>query len=54
MSSVHPTSSDDVAWGSGGLVDEKKGNVGHRSVEASVNPGHERVSSYGDVWDVKR
>jgi hypothetical protein len=55
VSSVRPqTSSDDVAWGSGGLVDEKMGNVGHRSVEASVKPGHERVSSYGDVWDVKR
>lgn len=48
-SSVHPkTSSEDMAWGSGGLVqDEKLGRAGHRSVEASLKPGHDRVSSYG-------
>ena len=51
VSSVHPmTSSEDIAWGSGGLVeDEKLGRVGHRSVEASVKPGHDRVSSYGHL-----
>jgi len=48
VSSVHPmNSSEDMAWGSGGLVDEKLGTTGHRSVEASVKPGHERSSSYG-------
>jgi hypothetical protein len=48
-SSVYPVnSSEDMgAWGSGGLVDEKLGTAGHRSVEASVKPGHERTSSYG-------
>jgi hypothetical protein len=51
VSSVHPEkSSEDVAWVSGGSgEDEKLGRVGHRSVEASVKPGHERVSSYGRV-----
>jgi len=48
VSSVHPmNSSEEMAWGSGGLVDEKLGTTGHRSVEASVKPGHERSSSYG-------
>jgi hypothetical protein len=50
LSSVHPmTSSEDMAWGSGGLVDdEKMGTAGHRSVESNiVKPGHERTSSYG-------
>jgi hypothetical protein len=52
VSSVHPEkSSDDVAaWGSGSSGEnEKLGRAGHRSVEASVKPGHERVSSYGRV-----
>ena len=48
VSSVHPTrSTEDMAWGSNGLEDEKLGRVGHRSVEASVKPGHERSSSHG-------
>lgn len=46
--SVDPVnSSEDMAWGARGLVDEKLGTAGHRSVEASVKPGHERASSYG-------
>jgi hypothetical protein len=48
VSSVHPVnSSEDMAWAAGGLVDEKLGIAGHRSVEASVKPGHERKSSHG-------
>lgn len=49
VSSVYPanTSEQMGPWGSGGLVDEKLGTAGHRSVEASVKPGHERTSSYG-------
>lgn len=55
VSSVHPmNSSEDMAWSAGGVVDEKYGRVGHRSVEASVKPGHERASSYGYVQDAKR
>jgi len=51
VSSVHPEkSSDNLGWGSGGSAeDEKIGRVGHRSVEASVKPGHERISSHGRV-----
>lgn len=52
VSSVHPEKSSDDLRGS-----EKIGNAGHRSVEASVKPGHERVSSYGRVsgyGDAKR
>ena len=45
VSSVHPVSED--VWAAGGLADEKYGHVGHQSVDASVNPGHERTSSYG-------
>jgi hypothetical protein len=45
VSSVHPVSED--VWAAGGLTDEKYGHVGHQSVDASVNPGHERASSYG-------
>jgi hypothetical protein len=48
VSSVQPAqSTEDMAWESGRVVDEKLQNVGHRSVEASVKPGHERTSSYG-------
>lgn len=48
VSSVHPEkSSEDVVFASG--ANEKIKNVGHRSVEASYQPGHERVSSYGRV-----
>jgi len=49
VSSVHPEkSSDDLAFASSS-DGEKIKNVGHRSVEASYQPGHERVSSYGRV-----
>lgn len=48
VSSLYPiNSSEHMAWGAGGLADEKVGQAGHRSVEASVKPGHERSSSYG-------
>jgi hypothetical protein len=54
VSSVYPmNNSEDMAWSAGGLVEEKYGHGGHRSVEASVKPGHERSSSYGYV-DGKR
>ncbi|KAL3427145.1 plasma membrane fusion protein prm1 [Phlyctema vagabunda] len=46
VSSVHPMTSSDDMWGAN-AANEKVGHVGHRSVEASVKPGHERVSSYG-------
>ena len=49
ISSVHPMQSSEDVWATGGLVDEKYGYVGHRSVDASVKPGHERASSYGYV-----
>jgi len=50
VSSVGPvSSSEDVAWGAGALGDEKVRSTGHRSVEASYKPGHDRVSSYGHV-----
>jgi len=57
VSSVHLVSSNEnMPWAVGGLVDEKIGTGAHRSVEASVNPGHERSSSYGYLAgeDVKR
>jgi len=58
VSSVHPMTSSEDVWATGGLVDEKYGDVGHRSVDASVKPGHERASSYGYMdngyGDVKR
>ncbi|RDW82206.1 hypothetical protein BP6252_03318 [Coleophoma cylindrospora] len=48
ISSVHPTKSTEDMWASRAAnEDEKFGHVGHRSVEASVKPGHERSSSYG-------
>lgn len=47
VSSVHPQYSNEDMYGSGAVVDEKVGRVEHRSVEASVKPGHERSSSYG-------
>jgi hypothetical protein len=46
VSSVHLQHSNEDVYGSGAL-DEKVGRAGHRSVEASVKPGHERSSSYG-------
>jgi len=46
VSSVHPQYSNDDMYATG-AVDEKVGRAGHRSVEASVKPGHERSSSYG-------
>ena len=46
VSSVHPQYSTDDMYAAGAL-NEKVGSVGHRSVEASVKPGHERSSSYG-------
>jgi hypothetical protein len=50
VNSVQPTdSAEDNVWDAGGLVDEKYGDAGHRSVDASVKPGHERASSYGYV-----
>lgn len=50
VSSVGPMSShENMAWGAGALEDEKVRSTGHRSVEASYKPGHERVSSYGYV-----
>jgi len=50
VSSVHPEkSTDNVAWNSDSIENEKIGRVGHRSVEASVKPGHDRASSYGRV-----
>jgi len=50
VSSVGPISSnEDMAWGAGALGDEKVRSTGHRSVEASYKPGHERVSSHGQV-----
>ena len=58
VSSVHPMTSSEDVWVTGGLADEKYGDVGHRSVDASVKPGHERASSYGYMddgyGDVKR
>jgi len=47
VSSIYPTRSNGDAWGADEPHDEKLGAVGHRSVEASVKPGHERASSYG-------
>lgn len=48
VSSVHPEkSSEDLAYASGAHENVK--SVGHRSVEASYQPGHERVSSHGRV-----
>jgi len=51
VSSVHPMTSSDDMWtaaAAGAAADnEKMGHVGHRSVEASVKPGHLRTSSYG-------
>ncbi|KAH7399938.1 putative plasma membrane fusion protein prm1 [Cadophora sp. MPI-SDFR-AT-0126] len=47
VSSIYPTRSNGDAWGVDEPHDEKMGAVGHRSVEASVKPGHERASSYG-------
>ncbi|KAG0652861.1 Plasma membrane fusion prm1 [Hyphodiscus hymeniophilus] len=46
VSSVYPQFSNEDMHGAA-AVNEKVGSVGHRSVEASVNPGHERSSSYG-------
>jgi len=46
ISSVHPQYSSEDMYATGAL-DEKVGRAGHRSVEASVKPGHERSSSYG-------
>ena len=46
VSSVHPHLSSEDMHGAA-AVNEKVGSVGHRSVEASVKPGHERISSYG-------
>jgi len=58
VSSVHPMTSSEDVWATGGLVDEKYGDVGHQTVDASVKPGHERASSYGYMdngyGDVKR
>lgn len=55
-SSIYPPRSaaaaivdDDDAWARSGLHDEKMGHVSHGSVEASFQPGRERVSSYGFV-----
>jgi hypothetical protein len=53
VSSVHPMNSHDDMF-SGGFADEKVGAVGRRSVETRVvQPGHQRMSSYGIV-DEKR
>lgn len=49
VSSVHPIQSSEDVWATGGLANEKYGHVGHRSVDSSVKPGHERASSYGYV-----
>ena len=50
VSSVGPISSnEDMAWGAGAVDDEKVRSTGHRSVEASYKPGHERGSSHGYV-----
>lgn len=50
ISSVGPISNEDMAWGAGALSDEEKVRAtGHRSVEASVEPGHQRTSSYGYI-----
>ncbi|KAL2071282.1 hypothetical protein VTL71DRAFT_12517 [Oculimacula yallundae] len=52
VSSIYPTRSNGDAWTThGGVSDEKMGfgKVEHRSVEASVKPGHERASSYGHL-----
>ena len=46
VSSVHPQYSNDDMYAAGAL-DEKVGRAGHRNVEGSVKPGHERSSSYG-------
>jgi hypothetical protein len=46
VSSLHPQYSSEDMYATGAL-DEKVGTAGHRSVEASVKPGHERSSSYG-------
>jgi len=49
VSSDNPFTSSEDSWAAGGLADEKYGHVGHRSVDASVKPGHTRASSYGYV-----
>lgn len=50
ISSVHPMTSSEKMWGATqSLQDEKIKHAGHRSVEASVEHGHERTSSYGYV-----
>jgi hypothetical protein len=54
VSSVRPQFSNEDMYEAGAIVDEKVGHVGHRSVEASVKPGHERASSYGYLVDGKR
>ncbi|PBP21480.1 putative Plasma membrane fusion protein prm1 [Diplocarpon rosae] len=46
-SSIYPTQSNGDLWPNAVLHDEKAGVVGHRNVEVSVKPGHERQSSYG-------
>jgi len=56
VSSVYPVNSsmEDYEWSRGGLEDEAKlGAVGRRSVEASVQPGHKRSSSYGYMDEKK-
>jgi hypothetical protein len=56
VSSVYPvnSSTENYEWSQGGLEDEGKlGAVGRRSVEASVQPGHKRSSSYGYMDEKK-
>lgn len=48
VSAVPPADPFDDGWTTE-VADEKYGHVGHRSVDASVEPGHERASSYGYV-----
>lgn len=48
VSAVPRDNPEDADWGSDELVDEKSGYVaGHRSVDASIQPGYDRSSSYG-------
>ncbi|KAK0104025.1 plasma membrane fusion protein prm1 [Cadophora gregata f. sp. sojae] len=47
VSSIYPTKSNGELYRTDEPQKEKFGAVGYRSVEDSVKPGHERVSSYG-------
>jgi len=48
VSAVPQDNSEDIDDWSGEIADEKSGYVaGHRSVDTSIQPGHERSSSYG-------